>query len=151
MKKIIATATISAILILVKPVLCASPSVVLKDSPEDLRGIYVYTNDISRLTAASATQLTSALDVGGVDGVNLVFGWDSIEPRPGVHQWDTSNGLNWSNRTSYVRGDEVLSGSEYYVSLNDGNLNHSRPVLAVINRKFSIPILIVFLNHGLSP
>ena len=125
MKKIIATATIFAILILVNPVWGASPFVLLANSPRDLRGIYVYTNDISQLTTASAAQLTTALGVSGVDGVNLVFGWDAIEPRPGMYQWDASNGLTWSNGASYVRGDEVLFGSEVYVSLNDGNMNHS--------------------------
>ena len=125
MKKIIATATISAILLLVNPVLSAPPSLVLTNSPQDLRGIYVYTNDISQLTAASAGQLTTAMGVGGVDGVNLVFGWDSIEPRPGVYEWDASNGLSWSKSTTYVRGDEVWFGSQVYVSLNDGNLDHS--------------------------
>jgi hypothetical protein len=93
-------------------------------TPVDLRGIYVYTNDVSQLTKTSASDLTTSLGVNGVDGVNLVFGWDSIEPRQGIYQWDASNGLSWSSTTTYVQGDEVSSGTEIYVSLSDGNLNH---------------------------
>jgi len=127
MKKTIATVITFAMLILGSLFITgaaplAAPAI---NSPVDLRGVYIYTNDISQLTAASAGQLTSALSVDGVDGVNLVLGWDSIEPRAGIYQWDASNGLSWSSGTTYVRGDEVSSGSEIYVSLNDGNLGHS--------------------------
>ncbi|HYW71937.1 MAG TPA: hypothetical protein VE961_12940 [Pyrinomonadaceae bacterium] len=126
MQKAIATATITAMLVLSSSFMKGAPAAPSgSDSPVDMRGIYVYTNDISQLTAASAGQLTSALAVGGVDGINLVFGWDAIEPRPGIYQWDVSNGLTWSSSATYVRGDEVSFGSEIYVSLNDGNLNHS--------------------------
>ena len=126
MQKTIATAMISAMLLLSSSLMKAAPTIIpVVDSPVDPRGIYVYTNDISQLTVASAGQLTSALAVGGVDGVNLVFGWDSIEPRPGVYQWDASNGLPWSPNTPYARGDEVSCGTEIYVSLSDGNLHHS--------------------------
>jgi hypothetical protein len=126
MKGTIATVIILAMLVLDSSFISAAPSAAPAiNSPVDLRGIYIYTNDISQLTVASAGQLTSALGVDGVDGVNLVFGWDSIEPRSGIYQWDASNGLSWSSATTYVRGDEVSSGPEIYVSLNDGNLGHS--------------------------
>src|SRR5215467_9284951 len=123
MKKTNATSLILAMLLLSSPSMKAATPVL--ETPADLRGIYVYTNDISQLTVASAAQLTSAMAVGGVDGVNLVFGWDSIEPRSGIYQWDLSNGQSWSSGITYVRGDEVSFNSKIYVSLNDGNLGHS--------------------------
>jgi hypothetical protein len=123
MKKTITASLIFAMLLLSSPSMKAALPV--PETPADLRGIYVYTNDISQLTAASAGQLTSSLAVSGVDGVNLVFGWNSIEPEPGVYQWDPGNGVAWSSTTTYERGDEVCLGSKIYVSLNDGNLGHS--------------------------
>jgi hypothetical protein len=93
-------------------------------APADLRGIYLYTNDISHLTPVSAADLQTALADQNVDGVNLVLGWDSIEPRPGIYQWDPTNGLTWSSDITYVRGAEVTEQGMVYASLSDGNLGH---------------------------
>jgi uncharacterized protein (TIGR03437 family) len=53
----------------------------------DLRGIYIYTNDVSSLSKASAAQLTQSFSLPGVDGVAVVIGWDAIEPAMGQYQW----------------------------------------------------------------
>jgi hypothetical protein len=53
----------------------------------DLRGIYVYTNDVSQITQATANNLTASFSIPGVDGVAVVIGWDAIEPAMGQYQW----------------------------------------------------------------
>ncbi len=53
----------------------------------DLRGIYVYTNDVSQVTKATSSQLTSSFSIPGVDGVAVVIGWNAIEPAMGQYQW----------------------------------------------------------------
>ena len=53
----------------------------------DLRGIFIYTNDVSRITNATATQLTQSFSVRGVDGAAIVIGWDAIEPAPRQYNW----------------------------------------------------------------
>ena len=49
----------------------------------DLRGVYIYPNDVSQITAATANQLTQSFSIPGVDGVAIVLGWNSIEPSKG--------------------------------------------------------------------
>jgi uncharacterized protein (TIGR03437 family) len=53
----------------------------------DLRGIYIYTNDVSQITKATATALTSSFGLSGVDGVAVVIGWQAIEPSMGQYDW----------------------------------------------------------------
>ena len=53
----------------------------------DLRGIYIYTNDVSQLASGGATQLTNSLNGPGVDGAAVVIGWNAIEPAMGQYQW----------------------------------------------------------------
>jgi uncharacterized protein (TIGR03437 family) len=53
----------------------------------DLRGIYIYTNDVSTVTNATANQLTQSFNIPGVDGVAIVIGWNAIEPAMGQYQW----------------------------------------------------------------
>ena len=53
----------------------------------DLRGIYVYSNDVSQLSAATVKAVTSSLKLSGVDGIVLVIGWSAIEPAMGQYQW----------------------------------------------------------------
>ena len=64
----------------------------------DLRGIYVYTNDLSTITNATATQLTQSFNVPGVDGVAVVIGWNAIEPAIGQYQWTVLD--QWINQVS---------------------------------------------------
>ena len=56
----------------------------------DLRGIYLYTNDVSiytSITGPNAAPLVQSFSIPGVDGVALVIGWNSIEPAMGQYQW----------------------------------------------------------------
>lgn len=53
----------------------------------DLRGIYVYTNDVSQLSTATAAQVTASFSLPGVDGAAIVIGWDAVEPAMGQYQW----------------------------------------------------------------
>ena len=65
--------------------LFASATVVFAQT--DVRGIYIYTNDVSQLSKAGAAQLTQSFSVPGVDGVAVVIGWDAIEPSMGQYSW----------------------------------------------------------------
>ena len=58
-----------------------------QNPPADLRGVYVYTNDVSQITTGTANQLTASFSVPGVDGVAIVIGWDAIEPALGQYQF----------------------------------------------------------------
>ncbi len=53
----------------------------------DIRGIYLYTNDVSQITAGTTNALTTSLGITGVDGIAIVIGWDAIEPSMGQFQW----------------------------------------------------------------
>jgi uncharacterized protein (TIGR03437 family) len=53
----------------------------------DVRGIFIYTNDISQITNAIATQLKQSFSIPGVDGAAIVIGWDAIEPSLGQYEW----------------------------------------------------------------
>src|ERR1700738_3748771 len=57
-----------------------STPVAAQGPPVDLRGIYIYTNDVSQITQATANALTASFNIPGVDGVAVVIGWDAIEP-----------------------------------------------------------------------
>jgi glycosyl hydrolase family 42 (putative beta-galactosidase) len=57
--------------------------------PADLRGVYVYTNDVSRISKPVATALTTSLGIPGMDGIVIVIGWSAIEPSPDQYQWVT--------------------------------------------------------------
>jgi len=64
----------------------------------DLRGIYIYTNDVSQVSTATAAQLTQSFSIPGVDGVAIVIGWDSVEPSLGQYQWTLLD--QWINQVS---------------------------------------------------
>ena len=64
-----------------------STPVAAQGPPVDLRGIYIYTNDVSQITQATANALTASFNIPGVDGVAVVIGWDAIEPAMGQYQW----------------------------------------------------------------
>ena len=55
----------------------------------DLRGVYVYSNDLSRLSKPTANAVMSSLGIVGMDGVVLVIAWSAIEPSMGQFQWTT--------------------------------------------------------------
>ena len=61
----------------------------------ELRGIYVYSSNVSTISASYAKTVTKSLNVSGVDGLVLVIGWNSIEPAMGQYQWATLD--QWMN------------------------------------------------------
>ena len=55
--------------------------------PVDLRGIYIYSGDVSSLTAEDAQTLSNSLPVPGVDGLVLVISWMALEPTNHIFHW----------------------------------------------------------------
>ena len=64
--------------------------------PADLRGIYVDSNEISRITDRNASALAASLNVPGVDGLVLVIGRAALEPAMGQYQWTVLD--QWMSR-----------------------------------------------------
>lgn len=77
-----------ALMLFVSPVLFA----------QDLRGIYVFSNDVSQLSKTTATNVTAALSVPGVDGLVLDIAWSAIEPSMG--QYDFTLLDQWIDRAA---------------------------------------------------
>jgi hypothetical protein len=77
----------------------------------DLRGIYVYSNDVSQISKGSANNVTASLGVPGVDGIVLVISWSSIEPAMGQYQWTTLD--QWTHRA-------VASGKKIDLTITAG-------------------------------
>lgn len=63
--------------------------VALQAGAADLRGVYVYTNDLSHLAKPTQNAVMSAMAVPGMDGVVLVIAWSAIEPSQGQFDWTT--------------------------------------------------------------
>lgn len=80
--------------------------------PADLRGIYVFTNDVSQISATTAKNITSALGIPGMDGIMVVIGWDAIEPAMGQYQWATLD--QWISQG-------ISSGKKIGLSINAGS------------------------------
>ena len=53
----------------------------------DLRGVYLYTNNLEQIAAPNLKQLSTAIKLPGVDGVAIVIGWAAIEPAIGQYDW----------------------------------------------------------------
>lgn len=53
----------------------------------DLRGIYIFTNDVSTITTATGNLLNQSFKIPGVDGVAVEIGWSAIEPSKGQYVW----------------------------------------------------------------
>jgi len=64
--------------------------------PADLRGLYVYSSDVSQISSNYAQTLTASLGVPGIDGLVLVLGWSAVEPGNGQYNW--TNLDEWMNR-----------------------------------------------------
>jgi Beta-galactosidase len=75
-------------------ILLAAP-VVRAQSP-DLRGLYVYSSDVSQISNGYANVVTSALAVPDMDGIVLVISWSALEPSMGQYQWATLD--QWMQR-----------------------------------------------------
>jgi hypothetical protein len=61
----------------------------LAQSVPDVRGIYVYSNNVATLSTGVASSLHSSLNVPGLDGIAIAIGWDAIEPSMGQYNWTT--------------------------------------------------------------
>ena len=66
----------------------ATPIAQASGTPGDLRGIYVDSNAFP-ISNSDETAYSASLNVPGVDGLVLVFGWDGLEPSMGQYQWNT--------------------------------------------------------------
>lgn len=64
--------------------------------PADLRGIYIYSGDVSSLSTSNAQTLTASLGVPGVDGLVLVIAWSALEPTNHIYHW--TNMDLWMNQ-----------------------------------------------------
>jgi uncharacterized protein (TIGR03437 family) len=64
----------------------------------DLRGVYIYTNDVSQITTATSNLLTQSFSLPGVDGVAIQIGWQAIEPALGQYDWTLLD--QWLTRVS---------------------------------------------------
>jgi hypothetical protein len=56
-------------------------------SAPDVRGIYVYTNNVAQLASGTRAAIDSSLSVPGVDGFAIAIGWDAVEPAMGQYNW----------------------------------------------------------------
>jgi hypothetical protein len=56
-------------------------------TPPDLHGIYIYTNDVSQVSTATAKLVTQSFSLPGVDGVAVQIGWQAVEPALGQYDW----------------------------------------------------------------
>lgn len=67
--------------------LAGAPAGHAQSTAADLRGVFVYSNNIPQATPSELTQLSTALALPGVDGMATVFGWADLEPARGQYQW----------------------------------------------------------------
>jgi len=54
---------------------------------QDLRGIYVFTNNVASLSKTTIANVQAAIALHGVDGVVIDIGWDAVEPSKGQFDW----------------------------------------------------------------
>ena len=57
------------------------------NQPADLRGIYIYSSDVSSISADYSLTLSNSLQVPGVDGLVLVIAWAGLEPTNQIFYW----------------------------------------------------------------
>jgi hypothetical protein len=57
------------------------------ERPVDLRGIYIYSGDVTSLSVAESQTLSNSFSVPGVDGLVLVAAWNGIEPTNRIFHW----------------------------------------------------------------
>jgi len=62
-------------------------SVAVALQAQDIRGIYVFSNDVSQLAKPVQTAVSTALALPGVDGLVLNIGWNALEPSLGQYQF----------------------------------------------------------------
>ncbi|HXH37567.1 MAG TPA: beta-galactosidase [Thermoanaerobaculia bacterium] len=89
----------------------AAPILHAQSPSPDVRGIYVYSSDVSQISKGYANMVTSSLGVLGVDGIVLVIGWGALEPSMGQYQWSTLD--QWMNQA-------VTSGKKVNLTITAG-------------------------------
>lgn len=77
MRPVRSAALVAAIAFFLSPVLRA----------QDIRGVYVFTNNVAALSKPVATSVASAIALKGMDGVVLDIGWNAVEPSKGQYDW----------------------------------------------------------------
>lgn len=91
--------------------LLVSPLLRGQSPTPDIRGIYVYSSDVSQIAKGYANVVTSSLGVLGVDGIVLVISWSSLEPSMGQYQWTILD--QWMNQA-------VTSGKKVDLTITAG-------------------------------
>jgi hypothetical protein len=80
------------------------------DRPSDIRGVYVYSNDLSKLSTPTANAVRSSLGVPGMDGIALVISWSAIEPSMGQYQWTLLDSWLQQATTAGKKIDLIVTG-----------------------------------------
>ncbi|HEX7137880.1 MAG TPA: beta-galactosidase [Vicinamibacterales bacterium] len=78
--------------------------------PSDIRGVYVYSNDLSKLATPTANAVRSSLGIAGMDGIALVISWSAIEPSMGQYQWTTLDPWLQQAATAGKKIDLIVTG-----------------------------------------
>lgn len=78
------------------------------DRPADIRGVFVYSNDVSKLSTSSANAVRSSLGIPGMDGIAVVISWSAIEPSMGQYQWTLLDSWLQSAMTAGKKIDLVV-------------------------------------------
>lgn len=95
---------------LIALVCCAALAASADDRPSDIRGVYVYSNDVSKLSNATANAVKASLGVPGMDGIAIVISWSAIEPSLGQYQWTTLDSWLQQAITSGKKIDLIVTG-----------------------------------------
>lgn len=75
----------------------------------DIRGMYVYSSDVSQISKGYANNVTAALHLVGMDGIVLVIGWGAVEPAMGQYQWSTLDSWLTTAETSGRKVDLTIT------------------------------------------
>ena len=79
------------------------------DRPSDIRGVYVYSNDVAKLSTSSANAVRSSLGIPGMDGIAIVIAWSAIEPSMGQYQWTLLDSWLQSAMTAGKKIDLIVT------------------------------------------
>ncbi|HXA17617.1 MAG TPA: beta-galactosidase [Thermoanaerobaculia bacterium] len=105
----------------------------------DVRGIYVYSSDVSQISKGTANNVTASLSVPGVDGIVLVISWSSIEPSMGQYQWTTLD--LWTHRA-------VTLGKKIDLTITAGSDTPSWLFQAAPSGAGAAPLAFTISPHG---
>ena len=84
----------------------------LEARAQDVRGIYVFSNDVSQISSATAKNITSALAINGTDGLALDIGWDAIEPTMGHYDFSLLDQWMQTAITAHKKIDLVIPAGD---------------------------------------